>query len=81
MRRLSFAALLLLALAGCERARPTPAQRAGEPGSPPAGRPAQVEIGGPQGGVHVDVPSGGTKVDVDNSGVHIDTPGSKVDVP
>jgi hypothetical protein len=40
-----------------------------------------VEVGGPQGGVHVNDPAGATKVDVDASGVHVKSPESRVDVP
>jgi hypothetical protein len=70
--------------AGCN---PAPSAPAG-PVVPARVVPAQganVEVGGPQGGVHVQapdrVPGQGTNVDVDQSGVHVRAPGTKVDVP
>ncbi len=62
----------VLLLTGCDPSQPTPVQQA------PA---AQVEVGGPQGGVHVHDPAGGTQVDVDRSGVHVEAPNTKVNVP
>jgi hypothetical protein len=79
MRILSLAFLATVLLTGCDQSRPAPVQPVTPPSQPLP--PAQVDVGGPQGGVHVNDPAGGTKVDVDGSGVHVKTPETKVDVP
>jgi hypothetical protein len=77
MRMLPLMAVVAIALAGCDQSSSTPTR------TPMVEPPAKVEIGGPQGGVHVNDPAGGTKVDIGGpqGGVHVDTPESKVDVP
>ncbi len=77
MRTLVLIILTATVMTGCNQSRPVPTQSA-----PPAIEPdPTVEVGGPQGGVHVNDPAGGTKVDVDGSGVHVKSPESRVDVP
>lgn len=85
MRRLSFIGLAALALAGCDPSkpvsmenRPIPVERAPVEPAPPAA----VEVGGPQGGIHVNDPADGTKVDIGGgNGVRVRTPDSTVVVP
>ena len=69
MRCLTTIVLLATLMIGCDRSKPKV-----DPAPP-----ANVEVGGSKGGVHVNDPASGTKVDVDGSGVHVETPGTKVD--
>ena len=81
MRLLSTIALAATLLAGCDQGQPAPVQ---PPAVPPPAKapPAAVEVGGPQGGIHVDDPASGTHVEVGGGkGVQVTTPESKVEVP
>ena len=73
MRRFSCVGLVAIFLAGCVQSKPAPVEQV---------PPTRVDIGGPQGGVHVSDPADGTRVDVGGgSGVRVTTPESRVDVP
>ena len=92
MRTLAIIGLAAIALAGCDPKKPVPLDMpprqngavSVEERALPAEQapPAAVEIGGPQGGIHVNDPAGGTRVDIGGgSGVQVRTPDSNVNVP
>ena len=74
-----------LALAGCDPSKPVSVENRPiivEPTPVQPAPPAAVEVGGPQGGIHVNDPAGGTKVDIGGgNGVRVKTPDSTVVVP
>ena len=92
MRWLLFVGLAATVLAGCDPNKPVPLDNGTLPienrplsvDERPVQQapPAAVEIGGPQGGIHVNDPAGGTQVDIGGgNGVHVKTPDSNVNVP
>ena len=94
MRWLSFIGSAAIALAGCDPNKPVPLDNGtlpienrpislqDRPVPVEQAPPAAVEIGGPQGGIHVNDPAGGTEVDIGGgNGVRVKTPDSNVNVP